>query len=118
VLKKAGVVAAAAAGLLMLAGPAFAGGEGGHSHGYGHGYGHAYGDNHGYGDDHGYGDNSSDNDQIGLLNLNDIDVAKDIDLNAVLGVCGNNVGVLGAAVPILSPQITGTCAAGGIMDDD
>jgi hypothetical protein len=105
VLKKAGVVAAAAAGLLMLAGPAFAGGEG-------------MGEGHGHGHDYGYGTNGTHNGQVGLVNLNDIDIVKDINLNAVLGACGNNVGVLGAAVPILSPQITGTCAAGGIMDDD
>jgi hypothetical protein len=101
VLKKAGVVAAAAAGLLMLAGPAFAGGEG-----MGDGYGH------------GHGINGAHNGQVGLVNLNDIDIVKDINLNAVVGACGNNVGVLGAAVPILSPQITGSCAAGGIMDND
>jgi hypothetical protein len=101
VLKKAGVVAAAAAGLLMLAGPAFAGGEG-----------------HGYGDDYGYGgdDYNVANNQVGLINANDIDIVKDINLNAVLGACGNNVGILGAAVPILSPQSTGSCAAGGIVD--
>ncbi|GAB3871399.1 hypothetical protein ACFQ1S_11230 [Kibdelosporangium lantanae] len=96
-LKKAGVVAAAAAGLLMLAGPAFAGGEGmGHGHGI----------------------NDANNGQVGLVNLNDIDIAKDINLNGVVGACGNNVGVLGAAVPVLSPQITGVCAAGGIIDND
>jgi hypothetical protein len=92
VLKKAGVIAAAAAGLLMLAGPAFAG-EG-----------------------HGDGINSAKNGQVGLVNLNDIDIAKDINLNAVVGGCGNNVGVLGGAVPILSPSITGSCAAGGIVE--
>ena len=38
------------------------------------------------------------------------------NLNGVAGVCGNNVGVLGGAVPINSPSITETCAAGGIED--
>jgi hypothetical protein len=86
VLKKAGVIAAAAAGLMMLGAPAFA------------------------------DVNSAHNGQVGLINLNDIDIAKDINLNVIAGVCGNNVGVLGAAVPILSPQITESCAAGGIDD--
>jgi hypothetical protein len=40
------------------------------------------------------------------------------NLNLVGGVCGNNVGVLGAAVPVNSPSITETCAAGGIEDGD
>jgi hypothetical protein len=88
--KKAGVVAAAVAGVLMVGGPAFANDS--------------------------QGVNNADDGQLGLVNLNDIDIAKDIDLNGVLGVCGNNVGVLGAAVPILSPQATGSCAAGEIDD--
>ena len=40
------------------------------------------------------------------------------NVNAVVGVCGNNVGVLGAAVPINSPSLTETCAAGGVVDGD
>jgi hypothetical protein len=99
VLKKAGVIAAAAAGLLMLGAPAFAGGDG---DGMGHGY-DVNGAKHG---------------QVGIVNLNDIDIAKDINVNGVVGACGNNVGVLGGAVPILSPSITGSCAAGGIIDGD
>jgi hypothetical protein len=86
VLKKAGVIAAAAAGLMMLGAPAFA------------------------------DINSAHNGQVGLVNLNDIDIAKDINVNVIAGVCGNNVGVLGAAVPILSPSIVESCAAGGIVD--
>jgi hypothetical protein len=86
VLKTAGVIAAAAAGLMMLGAPAFA------------------------------DINSAHNGQVGLINLNDIDIAKDLNLNVIAGVCGNNVGVLGAAVPVLSPQITESCAAGGIVD--
>ncbi len=95
-MKKAGVIAAAAAGLLMLGAPAFAG----------EGHGHMDGIN---GAKHG---------QVGLVNLNDIDIAKDINVNGVVGACGNNVGVLGGAVPILSPSITGSCAAGGIVDGE
>lgn len=94
-LKKAGVVAAAAAGLLMLGAPAFAG------------------DGHGMG-----GVNNAKNGQVGIVNLNDIDIVKDININGVVGACGNNVGVLGGAVPILSPSITGSCAAGGIVDGE
>jgi hypothetical protein len=96
VLKKAGVVAAAAAGLLMLGAPAFAG------------------DGHGMGG----GVNNAKNGQVGIVNLNDIDIVKDININGVVGACGNNVGVLGGAVPILSPSITGSCAAGGIVDGE
>ncbi|WP_434450742.1 hypothetical protein [Lentzea sp. E54] len=40
------------------------------------------------------------------------------NVNAVVGACGNNVGVLGAAVPVNSPSITDNCAAGGIVDGD
>ncbi|MEU7475630.1 hypothetical protein AB0A63_06580 [Lentzea sp. NPDC042327] len=47
---------------------------------------------------------------LSVLNGNNVD--------AVVGVCGNNVGVLGAAVPVNSPSITETCAAGGIVDGD
>jgi hypothetical protein len=87
-LKKAGVIAAAAAGLLMLGAPAFA----------------APGVNNAHGG------------QVGLININDVDIAKDININLIAGVCGNNVGVLGAAVPVLSPSIVKNCASGGIGD--
>ncbi|SDG77422.1 hypothetical protein SAMN05216553_111171 [Lentzea fradiae] len=40
------------------------------------------------------------------------------NVNATVGVCGNNVGVLGAAVPVNSPSLTDTCAAGGVVDGD
>ncbi len=43
---------------------------------------------------------------------------NDNNVNAVVGACGNNVGVLGAAVPLYSPSITETCAAGGVVDGD
>jgi hypothetical protein len=42
---------------------------------------------------------------------------NDNNVNANVGACGNNVGVLGGAVPINSPSITETCAAGGIVDE-
>jgi hypothetical protein len=45
-----------------------------------------------------------------------LSVLNDNNVNAVVGACGNNVGVLGAAVPIYSPSITETCAAGGVVD--
>ncbi|PRY46716.1 hypothetical protein [Umezawaea tangerina] len=81
-LKKAGVVAAVAAGLMMIGSPAFA-------------EGHATWNNGGL---------------LSALNGN--------NANVTAGVCGNNVGVLGAAVPINSPSITGNCAAGAIVDGD
>jgi hypothetical protein len=40
------------------------------------------------------------------------------NVNVTAGVCGNNVGVLGAAVPVNSPSITEVCAASGIVDGD
>jgi hypothetical protein len=43
--------------------------------------------------------------QYGLINLNNIDISP------ALGLCGNNVGVLGAAVPILSPTYVDNCAS-------
>jgi hypothetical protein len=94
VFKKAGVVAAAAAGLLMLGGPAFAG------EGHGH-------------DDH---VNNTTNGQLGLVNLNDIDILKDINVNVPIGVCNNNIGVLAVIVPVLSPQGAGSCSSGAIID--
>ncbi|MFI6101171.1 hypothetical protein ACIA8G_36980 [Lentzea sp. NPDC051213] len=39
------------------------------------------------------------------------------NINGTVGACGNNVGVFGGAVPINSPSITETCAAGGIVDE-
>lgn len=90
-LKKAGVIAAAAAGLLMLGGPAFAG--------QGH---------------HVRGINEAHHGQVGLVNINNVPILNDWNLNLILGACGNNVGVLGAAVPVFSPQITHSCAGGGI----
>jgi len=71
-------------------------------------------------------------DQVGLLNLNNTDVLHNV--NAVLGVCDNNINVLGVQVPvedvanglnlpILSPgenvsegETPDVCASGGIID--
>jgi hypothetical protein len=85
VLKKAGAVAAIAAGLMMLGSlgsPAFAEGAPSWNNGG----------------------------LLSALNSNNV--------NATAGVCGNNVGVLGAAVPINSPVFVDNCAAGGIVDGD
>jgi hypothetical protein len=92
VLKKAGVVAAAAAGLIMLGAPAFASTASLQGEGWDH----------------------HDGGQVGLVNVSNVDVLHNV--NAVVGACGDNVGVLGAAVPILSPSTTKTCAAGGIAN--
>jgi hypothetical protein len=118
-LKKIGFVAAAmAAGAFVTGGIAAAGTpdeEDGHHHGHHHGH---------YGYDH--------TGQVGLVNLNNTDVLHNV--NAVLGVCDNNVNVLGVqvpvqnslngiGVPILSPgehEASGenpeNCASGGLAD--
>jgi hypothetical protein len=92
VLKKAGVVAAAAAGLLMLRAPAFASTASPQGEGWDHG----------------------DSGQTGLVNVSNVDLFHNV--NAVVGACNDNVGVLGAAVPILSPSFTKNCASGGIAN--
>jgi hypothetical protein len=92
VLKKAGVVAAAAAGLIMLGAPAFASTASLQGEGWGH---------------HGDG-------QVGLVNVSNVDILHNV--NTVVGACGDNVGVLGAAVPVMSPVFTKTCASGGIAN--
>lgn len=74
----AGVVVAAAAGMMALGAPAFAG----EAHGGVH-------HNHEY-------------NGVNLLNENNVQVP--------VGVCNNNVAVLGAVVPILSPQTAGDCS--------
>ncbi|APU12896.1 MULTISPECIES: hypothetical protein [Actinoalloteichus] len=76
-LKKAGAVAAAAAGLLMLAPAAHAG--------------------------------SYDNDGINILNDNQLSVLP-------IQLCGNNVAILGAIIPIASPQISHCTNAPQIND--
>ncbi len=70
--------------------------------------------------------------QVGLLNLNNIDILHNV--NAVVGVCDNNINVLGVQVPVedvanglnipvLSPGVNASegetgdvCASGGIID--
>ncbi|MBB5956263.1 hypothetical protein FHS29_002849 [Saccharothrix tamanrassetensis] len=95
-LKKAGAVAAIAAGFMMLGSPAFAvtgePGDAGHAN-----------DGHD-------GPHWTNGPIVSALNGNNV--------NAVVGACGNNVGVLGAAVPINSPVFIDNCAAGGIVDGD
>jgi hypothetical protein len=87
-VKKAIAAVAAAAALSLAFAPAAMAGEGHHGHG---------------------GHHWSNGPLLVLLNGNNV--------NGTIGACGNNVGVLGAAVPINSPSITETCAAGGIVDE-
>ncbi|MEC3977314.1 hypothetical protein [Amycolatopsis sp. H20-H5] len=114
-LKKTGfVVAAAAAGMLMMGGLASAG-----TVHHGHDWDGDFGDYANYG-------------QVGLVNLNNTDIAHNV--NGTLGLCGNDVNVLGVqvpirdslngvGVPILSPgkheagssQLS-NCASGGVID--
>jgi hypothetical protein len=84
-LKKIGfVTAGVAAGMVMLSG--FAAAEGTDSPaGYGDGYGYGFGDGEG-------------NDQVGLVNVNNVDVLHNVNANA--GVCDNNINVLGVQVPV------------------
>ncbi|MFJ8963585.1 hypothetical protein ACIRG5_29775 [Lentzea sp. NPDC102401] len=89
-MKKTCAAVIAAAALSLAFAPAAMAGEG---HDHGHGYGHHW----------------SNGPLLVLLNGN--------NLNGTIGACGNNVGVLGGAVPINSPSITETCAAGGIVDE-
>ena len=77
-LKKVGFVTAGmAAGMVMLSGFASAQNAGG-PHGYPHG--------------------DEGNDQIGLVNVNNVDALHNVNANA--GVCGNDVNVLGVQVPV------------------
>jgi hypothetical protein len=79
-LKKVGfVTAGVAAGMVMLSG--FASAQGVDTPGVGFGY----------GDDEG-------NSQVGLLNLNNVDVLHNVNVTA--GVCDNNINVLGVQVPV------------------
>ena len=113
-LKKIGFVgAAAAAGMVILGGVASA--QGSVSVGY-----------------PGYPGDEGDGGQVGLVNLNNIDVAHNV--NGTVGICDNDVNVLGVqvpvenslnglGVPILSPgehDASGlspyNCASGGITD--
>jgi hypothetical protein len=114
-LKKIGLVAAvAAAGMVLFGGMASAT----ESHGS-------------YGHDGTTAGNSGLANQVGLVNLNNLDVLHNV--NAVVGLCKDNINVLGVQVPvqdvadglnipILSPgqnEAVGTpdsCAAGAIND--
>lgn len=115
-LKKIGfVTAGVAAGMVMMSG--FASAESAEAKGDVPGVGY---------------DVDGGNSQVGLLNLNNTDVLHNV--NAVLGVCDNNVNVLGVqvpiddvanglGVPILSPgahdAVNATpynCASAGIVD--
>ena len=87
-MKKACAAVAAAAALSLAFAPAAMAGEGHHGHG---------------------GHHWKNGPLLVALNGN--------NLNGTIGACGNNVGVLGGAVPINSPSITETCAAGGIVDE-
>lgn len=117
VLKKIGFVAATAvAGTMLFGGMASA-----HESGAPHGHAGPWAD--------GGNDVSG---QVGLVNLNNIDVLHNV--NTVVGVCGNDVNVLGVQVPIrnalnglniplLSPGANSAegngpynCAAGAIED--
>ncbi|MDS0140715.1 MULTISPECIES: hypothetical protein [unclassified Amycolatopsis] len=84
-LKKIGfVTATAAAGAFLAGGIAAADTPEGHHH-HGHHQSHQYG---------GYDYTG----QVGLVNLNNTDVLHNV--NGTLGVCGNNVNVLGVQVPV------------------
>ncbi|MEU7475629.1 hypothetical protein AB0A63_06575 [Lentzea sp. NPDC042327] len=98
-MKKVFAAVAAAAALSLAFAPAAMAGEGDDHHGHDQGHHNYY---------HGF--HQSNGPLLSVLNGNNV--------NAVVGACGNNVGVLGAAVPINSPSITETCAAGGIVDGD
>ncbi|SFW78164.1 hypothetical protein [Amycolatopsis australiensis] len=115
-LKRIGLVAAAMAAGAFVTGGVAAAGTPGDEHGHHH---------HGY---HGYDFTG----QVGLVNLNNTDVLHNV--NGTLGVCGNDVNVLGVqvpihdsangiGVPILSPgehEASGenpyNCASGGVSD--
>nr|WP_157528524.1 hypothetical protein [Kibdelosporangium sp. MJ126-NF4]CEL19097.1 hypothetical protein [Kibdelosporangium sp. MJ126-NF4]CTQ95101.1 hypothetical protein [Kibdelosporangium sp. MJ126-NF4] len=100
-VKKAGlIVAAAAAGLLMIGGPAFAGepGNGGP----------------GPGDGHGGPDvvNWADK-QVGLVNIQGVGIANDWNINVNAGVCG----IQGLSAPVASPIPFHECVTdSGIFD--
>ncbi|OXM60550.1 hypothetical protein [Amycolatopsis vastitatis] len=118
-LKKIGfVTTAVAAGAFLAGGVAAAGTPDGHEH-HGHHHGHHAGGYDQFG-------------QVGLVNLNNTDVLHNV--NGTVGVCGNDVNVLGVqvpihdslngiGVPILSPgehEASGespyNCASGGLAD--
>ncbi|WP_199443168.1 hypothetical protein [Umezawaea beigongshangensis] len=119
--KKLGaIVAATAAGTVMLGGMASAT-EGCHD---------VCDDGHHVGSQDSV--DNSDHAQVGLVNLNNTDILHNV--NAVIGICDNNINVLGVQVPVedvlngvnlpvLSPgenEAEGNagelCATGGVLD--
>ncbi|MDU0292310.1 hypothetical protein [Saccharothrix longispora] len=103
-LKKAGVIAMAAAGLVMLGSPAFA--SPGHEDNWGGNY--AIGEVEAYYEEGEEGDQA---DQIGLINF-----GNDSDLLSNLNVCNIEVNVI--AVPILSQNDDNLCINTDNDDND
>ncbi|CCH28121.1 hypothetical protein ABZ816_05355 [Actinosynnema sp. NPDC047251] len=97
-LKKAGAVAAIAAGLMMIGSPAFAGEPADHDWGH---------------DDHGHAGDTHQWNSDGLLS-----VLNNNNVNVPVGVCNNNVAVLAAVVPVASPSVTQNCASAVTVDGD
>lgn len=88
-LKKAGiVVAAAAAGLLAVSPLAFAGDKGDYDHGHGHGH-------------HSAQVNNAEKNSSGLVNV------SGNDINVPIQACNDNVNVLGIQVSDVTAQLTG-----------
>ncbi|MFD7655188.1 hypothetical protein ACFV4N_14540 [Actinosynnema sp. NPDC059797] len=107
-LKKAGVVAMAAAGLMMLGSPAFA------TPSHGHGHDHDGGSNTAIGELNSYyeeGEGGDIADQFGLINF-----GNDSDLLSNLNVCQLEVNVI--AVPILSHNDENLCLNSDNDDND
>ncbi|MFB9689010.1 hypothetical protein [Amycolatopsis plumensis] len=114
-LKKLGFVAATMAAGAFVTGGIAAAGTPGDEHGHRHGH---------YGYDH--------TGQVGLVNLNNTDVLHNVQ--ATLGLCDDNINVLGVqvpvqeslngiGVPILSPgaseaegEVPSNCASSGLAD--
>ncbi|TQM81161.1 hypothetical protein FHX81_3522 [Saccharothrix saharensis] len=103
-LKKAGAVAIAAAGLMLLGSPAFATPHGGDDHGNEY---TAVGELQYFED----ADGGDTNDQFGLINF-----ADDSDLLSNLNVCEVEVNVL--AIPILSNNDESLCINTDNDDND
>ncbi|WP_433268438.1 hypothetical protein ACQPZF_04255 [Actinosynnema sp. CS-041913] len=107
-MKKAGAVAIAAAGLMMLGSPAFATpGHGHHDYAPGANY-TAIGELHSYYQE---GEEGDEADQFGLINF-----GNDSDLLSHLNVCNVEVNVI--AVPILSHNDENECITTDNDDND
>jgi hypothetical protein len=106
VLKKAGIVAAAAAGLMMLGGTAALAAPGG---------------DHGKGDyNHGkvwYPGNDS-NEQFGLLNTGDIDVLDEVTVPICLNDTNVAIGLVAVVVDLLSPSGQADSCNAGIASEN